>query len=88
MKRISLAQVPAQVVFDDQRDSFLLAGWNKIISLDVQGLPWVGDVSVASATNVFSLQKGDRPLAWRDCRDNGSETSVSRQFLSLRHQGV
>lgn len=55
VKRISLPHVPIQGVFGDQPDSGLLAAQDKMISVNFQGLPQVGEVSVSSAPSAISL---------------------------------
>lgn len=88
VKRISLSHVPIRGVFGVQPDSGLLAAQDKMISVNFQGLPQVGEVSVASALsaislNVFSLQKVDSLLSWGKCSDVKIQTSVSSQFQSI-----
>lgn len=55
MKRISLSHIHIRGVFGDQPDSGLLAAQDKMISVNFQGLPQVGEVSVASAPSAISL---------------------------------
>lgn len=88
VKRISMSHIPVQGVFGDQPDSGFLAVQDTMISVNFQGLPQVGEVSVASAPlaislNVFSLQKDNSLLSWEKCSDVKIQTSVSSQFQSI-----
>lgn len=82
LKRISVPDIAA-AFFEEQSDSVLLVGQDKLIWFSFQAPLQVRDISVACAPSashsvtVVSLQRVDRLLSTETCPRVGLQTSVS-----------